>query len=242
MLGATAVVPLTAGRAPLVVLTESVDPGTPARWVAEAGPVDPAAFHTADEGTHEVAGGRDASGGLQLTLRENGDDAEDADDQPMTASGALGGGLSECLGAVLLTGAGLLLHAGCRVVAEQGRRRGGRSAALVALPEAPTWARSGRTVSRELAVVTLQTHDDLDLQAFERTVEAFAGTVLAATDTTVSVALTGAPVLVDDAVARFRALAQTRVQRSGPLCAPLGPALPRPDGPGERPRRPYGAA
>lgn len=245
-LAAAVLVPRAAGATPLVVLTGSMAPGMPAGSVAVVRPVDPRSLRAGDVVTYEVAGGgalithrvvatgHDASGALQLTTRG---DANDDDDQPVPASAVRGelwysvpwvgyasdllrgslGGVSERVVAVLLAGAGLLAYAVSQVLAAARERR--RSA-----PTAP-W--TGRTASRELAVVTLEAGDGLDPEAFERAVEACAGTVLATTDTTVSVALTAAPAVVDEAVARFRGLARADVQRSGPLSAPLGPGSPR---------------
>ncbi|MBC3763133.1 signal peptidase I [Quadrisphaera oryzae] len=247
-LGAAVVVPRAAGATPLVVLTGSMAPGIPPGSVAVVRPVDPASLHVGDVVTYEVAGGgalvthrvvgtgHDASGALQLTTRG---DANDDDDPLVPASAVRGelwysvpwvgyasdllrgsaGGLSERVVAVLLAGVGLLVYAGCQVVAEARERR--------RRPAAPAAAWPGRTASRELAVVTLEAGDALDVDAFERAVEACAGSVLATTDTTVSVALTAAPAVVDEAVARFRALARADVQRSGALSAPLGPGSPR---------------
>ncbi|TNM64348.1 signal peptidase I [Streptomyces sp. NP160] len=245
-LAAAVLVPRAAGATPLVVLTGSMAPGMPAGSVAVVRPVDPASLRAGDVVTYEVAGGgalithrvvatdHDASGALQLTTRG---DANDDDDQPVPASAVRGqlwysvpwvgyasdllrgsvGGVSERVVAVLLAGTGLLVYAGSQLVAAARDRR---------RPEPPSpWA--GRTASRELAVVTLEVGDRLDLAAFERAVEACAGTVLATTDTTVSVALTAAPALVDEAVDRFRALARADVQRSGALSAPLGPGSPQ---------------
>lgn len=252
-LAATAVVPRLTGATSLVVLTGSMAPGMPAGSVAVVRPVDPASLHVGDVVTYEVAGGgalithrvvgtgRDAAGALQLTTRG---DANDDDDLPVPAAAVRGqlwysvpwvgyasdllrgsvGGLPERVVAVLLAGAGLLVYACCQVAAVvRDRRR--EAPARTAAAGAVGW--TGRTASRELAVVTLEVGDDLDVDALERALEACAGTVLATTDTTVSVAVTAAPALVDEAVARFRALAAADVQRSGPLSAPLGPGSPR---------------
>lgn len=252
-LAAAVVVPRAARATPLVVLTGSMAPGMPAGSVAVVRPVDPASLRAGDVVTYEVAGGGalithrvvgtglDAAGGLQLTTRG---DANDDDDPPVPASAVRGqlwysvpwvgyasdllrgsvGGLSERVVALLVAGAGLLVYAACQVAAAtRDRSRGAPRTAGRAVADGWT----GRTASRELAVVTVAAGDGLDVDAFERAVEACAGTVLATTDTTVSVALTAAPALVDEALARFRALAAVDVQRSGPLSAPLGPGSPR---------------
>jgi len=69
--------------------------------------------------------------------------------------------------------------------------------------------------------------DDADPDSLDRFLEVFSATVLATTDTTVSIALAAPPAVVDDAVVELERLAPVHVQRSGPLVAPLGPGTPR---------------
>ncbi|PWJ49014.1 signal peptidase I [Quadrisphaera granulorum] len=251
-LAAVVVVPRLTGATSLVVLTGSMAPGMPAGSVAVVRPVEAGALHIGDVVTYEVAGGgslithrvvaigHDASGAVELTTRG---DANDDDDQPVPASAVRGrlwysvpwvgwvsnllsgsaGGVPQRGLALLLAGAGLLVYAVCQVAGVARERRRARLASAATEP-IPGW--TGRTASRELAVVTLHVAGGLDADALEHVLEEHAGTVIASTDSTVSVAVTAAPAVVHEAVSQLRALAPVDVQRSGPLAAPLGPGSP----------------
>ena len=251
-LAAVVVVPRAAGAAPLVVLTGSMAPGIPAGSVVVVRPVDPRTLAVGDVVTSESADGsgalvthrvtavgHDGAGEVELTTR--GDANTDADLDPVPASAVRGelwyrvpwvgyasdllsgsvAGLSERVLAVLLAGGALAVYAVVQLVGAAGeRRRRDRSA-----PAGPVW--SGRTASRELLVATLEVADrDVDPDHLDHLLEAFSATVVATTDTTVSITLTAPPAVVDDAVTELERLAPVHVQRSGPLLAPLGPGTP----------------
>lgn len=254
-LAAVVVVPRAAGAAPLVVLTGSMAPGIPAGSVVVVRPVDARTLAVGDVVTYESADGsgalvthrvtalgHDAAGEVQLTTR--GDANADADLDPVPASAVRGelwyrvpwagyasdllsgtvAGLSERVLAVLLAGGALAVYAVVQLVGAAGERRRSRAA-----PGAPAW--TGRTASRELLVATLDAagRDDgpgIDPDLLDRFLEAFTATVLATTDTTVSITLAAPPAVVDDAVTELERLAPVHVQRSGALLAPLGPGTP----------------
>lgn len=252
-LAAVVVVPRAAGAAPLVVLTGSMAPGIPAGSVVVVRPVDARTLAVGDVVTYESADGsgalvthrvtalgHDAAGEVQLTTR--GDANADADLDPVPASAVRGelwyrvpwvgyasdllsgsvAGLPERVLAVLLAGGALAVYAVVQLVGAAAERR--RSAGAV--PSPPVWG--GRTASRELLVATLDVTDHaVDPDLLDRFLEAFSATVLATTDTTVSVTLTAPPAVVDDAVLELERLAAVHLQRSGPLLAPLGPGTPR---------------
>jgi signal peptidase len=251
-LAAVVVVPRAAGAAPLVVLTGSMAPGIPAGSVVVVRPVDARTLAVGDVVTYEAADGsgalvthrvtalgHDAAGEVQLTTR--GDANTDADLDPVPASAVRGelwyrvpwvgyasdllsgtvAGLSERVLAVLLAGAALAVYAAVQLVgaATERRRRTG------AAPASPAWG--GRTASRELLVATLDVAEDAaDPDLLDRFLEVFSATVLATTDTTVSITLAAPPAVVDDAVTELERIAPVHVQRSGPLLAPLGPGTP----------------
>jgi len=267
-LAAVVVVPRAAGAAPLVVLTGSMAPGISAGSVVVVRPVDPRSLAVGDVVTYEAADGsgalvthrvtalgHDAAGEVQLTTR--GDANADADLDPVPASAVRGelwyrvpwvgyasdllsgsvAGLSERVLAVLLAGGALAVYAVVQLVgaAAEHRRRAGTA------PAPPAWG--GRTASRELLVATLEVAEgDVDPDRLDRFLEVFSATVLATTDTTVSIVLAAPPAVVDDAVVELERLASVHVQRSGPFTAPLGPGAPHLAGGRDHPGRARDAA